>query len=145
MAYNQTQHNIVKLPAWRRRLLLLLILGGFIGLFVRNVYLQSLHKDFLQQKGDARYSRNMVLQAHRGKISDRNGELLAISSPVESVWASPPDVVISPEKTQKMASLLGMKVRDINNKLVDVERGFVYIKRRISPDLAAQVMSLNIT
>jgi cell division protein FtsI (penicillin-binding protein 3) len=144
MAYNQTQHNIVKLPAWRRRLLLLLILGGFIGLFVRNVYLQSLHKDFLQQKGDARYSRNMVLQAHRGKISDRNGELLAISSPVESVWASPPDVVISPEKTQKMASLLGMKVRDINNKLVDVERGFVYIKRRISPDLAAQVMSLNI-
>jgi cell division protein FtsI (penicillin-binding protein 3) len=144
MAYNQTQHHIVKLPAWRRRVLLLLILGGFVGLFVRNVYLQSLHKDFLQQKGDARYSRNIVLQAHRGKISDRNGELLAISSPVESVWASPPDVDISPTQTQKVASLLGMSVKDINKKLVNVEREFVYIKRRISPDLAAQVMSLNI-
>jgi cell division protein FtsI (penicillin-binding protein 3) len=144
MAYNQTQHHIVKLPAWRRRVLLLLILGGFVGLFVRNVYLQSLHKDFLQQKGDARYSRNIVLQAHRGKISDRNGELLAISSPVESVWASPPDVDISPAQTQKVASLLGMSVKDINKKLVNVEREFVYIKRRISPDLAAQVMSLNI-
>jgi cell division protein FtsI (penicillin-binding protein 3) len=144
MAYNQTQHHIVKLPAWRRRVLLLLILGGFVGLFVRNVYLQSLHKDFLQQKGDARYSRNIVLQAHRGKISDRNGELLAISSPVESVWASPPDVEISPAQTQKVASLLGMSVKDINKKLVNVEREFVYIKRRISPDLAAQVMSLNI-
>ena len=144
MAYNQTQHHIVKLPAWRRRVLLLLILGGFVGLFVRNVYLQSLHKDFLQQKGDARYSRNIVLQAHRGKISDRNGELLAISSPVESVWASPPDVEISPAQTQKVASLLGMNVKDINKKLVNVEREFVYIKRRISPDLAAQVMSLNI-
>jgi cell division protein FtsI (penicillin-binding protein 3) len=144
MAYNQTQHHIVKLPAWRRRVLLLMILAGFVGLFVRNVYLQSLHKDFLQQKGDARYSRNIVLQAHRGKITDRNGELLAISSPVESVWASPPDVVISKQQTEKMASLLGMKVKDVSKKLVNIDREFVYIKRRISPDLAAQVMSLNI-
>jgi cell division protein FtsI (penicillin-binding protein 3) len=101
MAYSQVQHHIVKLPAWRRRVLLIAVLLGFAGLFARGIYLQSLHKTFLQQKGDARYSRSLVLQAHRGKITDRNGELLAISSPVESVWASPPDVEIN--KQQKNA------------------------------------------
>ena len=88
MAYNQAIHHIVKLPAWRRRVLLIGVLTLFSGLFMRGIYLQSLHKEFLQKKGDARYSRTLVLQAHRGRIMDRNGELLAISSPVESVWAS---------------------------------------------------------
>ena len=65
MAYNSVQHHIVKLPAWRRRLLLIGILLGFAGLFARGIYLQSLHKEFLQQKGDARYSRTLTLQAPR--------------------------------------------------------------------------------
>ena len=144
MAYNQPQHHIVKLPAWRRRLLLIGLLLVFAGLFARGIYLQSLHKDFLQQKGDARYSRTLVLQAHRGKITDRNGELLAISSPVESVWASPPDVKISATQKTQLSRLLGVKNKDIDKKIANTQRGFVYIKRRISPDLAAKVMSLEI-
>lgn len=145
MAYNQPTHHIVKLPAWRRRLLLIILLGGFAGLFTRSIYLQSLHKDFLQQKGDARYSRTLVLQAHRGKITDRNGELLAISSPVESVWASPPDVKINASQKKQLAILLGIKTKDIDKKIANTQRGFVYIKRRVSPDLAAKVMSLKIS
>ena len=144
MAYNHPQHFLVKLPAWRRRLLLIALLIGFLGLFARGIYLQSLHKEFLQQKGDARYSRTLVLQSHRGKITDRNGELLAISSPVESVWASPPDVVIDKAQKTQLAKLLGIKIKDIDNKIANTERGFVYIKRRISPDLAAKVMGLAI-
>ena len=92
---------VVKLPAWRRRLLLLAVILGFLALLGRSVYLQSFHKKFLQEKGDARYSRTLVLPSHRGKITDRYGELLAISSPVESVWASPPDVEITAEKTKR--------------------------------------------
>ena len=145
MAYNQPTHHIVKLPAWRRRLLLIILLLGFAGLFARSIYLQSLHKDFLQQKGDARYSRTLVLQAHRGKITDRNGELLAISSPVESVWASPPDVKINASQKKQLAILLGIKTKDIDKKIANTQRGFVYIKRRVSPDLAARVMSLKIS
>ena len=145
MAYNQPTHHIVKLPAWRRRLLLIILLLGFAGLFARSIYLQSLHKDFLQQKGDARYSRTLVLQAHRGKITDRNGELLAISSPVESVWASPPDVKINASQKKQLAILLGIKTKDIDKKIANTQRGFVYIKRRVSPDLAAKVMSLKIS
>ena len=144
MAYNKTQHHIVKLPAWRRRVLLIAVLIGFAGLFMRGIYLQSLHKAFLQQKGDARYSRTLVLQAHRGKISDRNGELLAISSPVESVWASPPDVMISKQQKNSLAKLLVIKTKDIDQKIANRKREFVYLKRRISPDLAAKVMSLEI-
>ena len=144
MAYDKTQHYIVKLPAWRRRVLLIAVLLGFAGLFLRGIYLQSLHKEFLQQKGDARYSRTLVLQAHRGKISDRNGELLAISSPVESVWASPPDVAISKQQKNNLAKLLVMKPKDIDKKIANRKREFVYLKRRISPDLAAKVMSLEI-
>ena len=144
MAYNSTQHHIVKLPAWRRRVLLIAVLSGFLGLFARGIYLQSLHKDFLQQKGDARYSRSLVLQANRGKITDRNGELLAISSPVESVWASPPDVDISKTQKNALAKLLAIKSSEIDKKIANREREFVYIKRRISPELAAKVMSLEI-
>jgi len=144
MAYNQAQHHIVKLPAWRRRVLLIGVLTLFVGLFMRGIYLQSLHKEFLQQKGDARYSRSLVLQAHRGKITDRNGELLAISSPVESVWASPPDVEINNTQKIALAKLLAIKTKDIDKKIANREREFAYLKRRISPELAAKVMSLEI-
>ncbi|HQQ34109.1 MAG TPA: penicillin-binding protein 2, partial [Methylophilus sp.] len=113
MAYKIPQHQLVKLPAWRRRLLLIAVLLGFMALLTRAIYLQSLHKDFLQQKGDARYSRTLVLQAHRGKITDRNGELLAVSSPVESVWVSPPDLKLTGENKKALAKLLQLKLADI--------------------------------
>lgn len=145
MAYNQAQHHIVKLPAWRRRVLLIAVLSLFGGLFARGIYLQSLHKAFLQQKGDARYSRSLVLQANRGKITDRNGELLAISSPVESVWASPPDVEMDQPQKLALAKLLGMKTGEIDKKIANTAREFVYLKRRLSPEIAAKVMSLEIS
>lgn len=135
---------IVKLPAWRRRLLLVAVLLGFAALLGRGLYLQSFHKRFLQDKGDARYSRTLILPSHRGKITDRFGELLAISSPVESVWASPPDVEITAAQTKEIAALLQIKTEEISKKLVNSERGFVYLKRRISPELAAKVMKVGV-
>jgi cell division protein FtsI (penicillin-binding protein 3) len=144
MAYDKAQHHIVKLPAWRRRVLLIGVLAGFVGLLLRGVYLQSLHKDFLQKKGDARYSRTLVLSANRGKITDRNGELLAISSPVESVWASPPDVEMTGHQKRDLAKLLTLNTPDIDKKIANRKREFVYLKRRLSPEQAAKVMSLEI-
>lgn len=144
MLLKQSQHRLVKLPVWRRRVLLIGIMTLFAGLFARGVYLQSMHKDFLQKKGDARYTRTIPLQAYRGKIVDRNNELLAISSPVESIWASPPDVEINAKQKLALTKLLGLKVKEFDKKVANTQREFVYIKRRISPDLAAQVMSLDI-
>ena len=134
----------VKLPAWRRRLLLVLVLIGFAALLGRGIYLQSYHKRFLQEKGDARYSRTLILPAQRGKITDRYGELLAVSSPVESVWANPSDVKIDALQTKQIASLLQLNIEYINQKLANGEREFVYLKRRISPELGAQVMKLGL-
>ncbi|MEY3885370.1 MAG: hypothetical protein RIS87_1145 [Pseudomonadota bacterium] len=135
---------VVKLPTWRRRVLLAAVLLGFAALLGRGLYLQSYHKKFLQEKGDARYSRTLILSAHRGKITDRNGELLAISSPVESVWASPPDVKIDDAQTKQIAEILQIEPEVVSKKLVNSERGFVYLKRRISPELAAQVMKVGV-
>lgn len=135
---------VVKLPTWRRRVLLAAVLLGFAALLGRGLYLQSYHKKFLQEKGDARYSRTLVLSAQRGKIIDRHGELLAISSPVESVWASPPDVKIDDTQTKQIAEILQIEPKIVSKKLVNSERGFVYLKRRISPELAAQVMKVGV-
>jgi cell division protein FtsI (penicillin-binding protein 3) len=135
---------IVLLPAWRRRTLLLVLLSGFVVLLGRGVYLQGLHTDFLQQKGDARYGRTLTLSAHRGMVTDRNGDPLAISTPVESVWASPPDVTIDTEQLKKLAQLLQLKPSELGKKLENSEREFVYLKRRMSPEDAARIMQLRV-
>ncbi len=135
---------VVLLPAWRRRALLVALLSGFVVLLGRGVYLQGLHTDFLQQKGDARYGRTVTLPAHRGMVTDRNGEALAISTPVESVWASPPDVTINTEQLKRLAQLLQMKPSEVGRKLENSEREFVYLKRRMPPEDAARVMQLDI-
>jgi len=135
---------IILLPAWRRRTLLIAVLMCFVVLLGRAVYLQGLHTDFLQQKGDARYSRTLTLSAHRGMMADRNGEPLAISTPVESVWVSPPDVTINPDQLKKLAQLLHIKPSEVGKKLENSEREFVYLKRRMPPEEAARVMQLGI-
>ena len=139
------QQITIKFPVWRRRLLLVMVLMGFAVLLGRGIYLQSVHKAFLQQKGDARYSRSLTLPAHRGMITDRYGEPLAISTPVESIWASPPDVKVTQVQIKKLAKLLDVKPMELSKKLTNnSQREFVYVKRRIPPELAGRVMQLGI-
>jgi cell division protein FtsI (penicillin-binding protein 3) len=134
----------LKLEGWRSRLLLVLLCFGFVGLAARAAYLQGVRHDFLQQKGEARYSRVIELPANRGIVFDRNGEALAISTPMESVWASPPDATLSGTQLSKLAKILRVEKSEISERLGDKARGFVYLKRQVSPDLAAAVTALNI-
>src|SRR5271166_1682420 len=105
------------LPAWRSRTLLLLLLLGFGVLVARAIYLQGLNNDFLQKKGASRYGRVIELPATRGMITDRNREPLAISTPVESVWASPADIVIAPAQMKRLSQLLEIDVGEIQKRL----------------------------
>jgi cell division protein FtsI (penicillin-binding protein 3) len=134
----------VKLPVWRSRLLLGLLLAWFAALAGRALYLQGLHHDFLQQKGESRYSRVIELSATRGRIVDRNNDPLAISTPVESVAASPADVEIAPEQVKRLARLLETDAAEIRKKLAEPRREFVYLKRQLPPEEAARVVALGI-
>ena len=132
----------VRLPVWRARLLLLVVFSGFLVLAARALYLQGLHNDFLQQKGETRYARVVEISAHRGMVTDRNGEPLALSTPVESVWAAPADADLSVEQRTKLIRLLGMDAADLKRKLAESDRDFVYLKRQLPP--AAKVVQLNL-
>lgn len=140
----ETLQEIPQLPMWRSALLLLIILGVFAVLTGRAVYLQGLNHDFLQAKGESRFARSMEIGATRGMIVDRNNEPLAISTPVESVAASPADIDMTPEQSKKLARLLQTDVVELKRKLEDARREFVYLKRQLPPEHAAKVVELNI-
>ncbi|HUF19563.1 MAG TPA: penicillin-binding protein 2 [Burkholderiales bacterium] len=134
----------VRLPVWRARLLLLLVLAAFVTLAARAFYLQGLHNDFLQAEGEMRYARTVEISAHRGMITDRAGEPLAISTPVESVWASPSDADLSADQLQRLSRLLDVSVDELHRRFDGRNRDFVYLKRHLPPEQAARVVSLNL-
>ena len=136
--------GVIALPPWRSRTLLALLLLSLCALVARAIYLQGIHNDFLQLKGDARYGRVIDIHAHRGMITDRHGEPLAISTPVESVWASPPDVEATPRQIKQLAQIVGMNVKEVKSRILDSERDFVYLKRLLPPEQAGKIMGLEI-
>jgi cell division protein FtsI (penicillin-binding protein 3) len=135
---------IVRLPVWRVRVVGLLLFAGFTTLAARALYLQGIHDEFLQERGESRYARTIDVSANRGTITDRNGDPLAISTPVESVWASPADARLSSVQQRKLARVLGVSSKTINKRLANSQREFVYLKRQLSPDLAAKVLALDL-
>jgi cell division protein FtsI (penicillin-binding protein 3) len=132
------------LPGWRSRTLLTLLLACFGVLVSRAVYLQGLNNDFYQAKGEARYARSMEIPPTRGVIVDRHNDLLAMSTPVESVAASPADLAITNDQARKLAKLLQTTVPELQRKFEDTGRAFVYLKRQLPPEQAAKVVELNI-
>ena len=143
-AANTAPDITAKLPGGRASALFAVLLAALAGLLGRGVYLQGIHNDFLQKKGDARYSRVIEVSAHRGMISDRNGEPLAVSTPVESVWASPTDVEADRQQVKKLAQILGMDIEELKSRLFDTSRDFVYLKRLLPPDQVERVVNLNL-
>ncbi len=134
----------LKLPVWRSRLVLFVLFLAFVSLIGRALYLQGISTEFLQKQGESRYARTLEMPATRGKITDRNGQVLASSVPVKAVWAIPDDVQsASKENLHALATLLAMTDAELNKKL-DSDRGFVYLKRQVESDTASQIMKLGI-
>ncbi len=118
---------------------------GLVLLGARAAYLQLVATDYLQAQGNARYQRIAQTPATRGKILDRNGEPLAVSTPVDSVWAHPATALKEGHSWPQLARLLGTRSRKLLKLLQDnAEREFVYVKRHLPPTTAEQVMALNI-
>jgi cell division protein FtsI (penicillin-binding protein 3) len=134
----------VRLPVWRARFVLAAFMAAFVVLIGRSIYLQAMKTGFLQEKGEARYSRVMQIPATRGRILDRNGDALAISTPVKSIWVIPDDVKASYAQKKRLATLLRLDQRELDSKLAETGRDFVYLKRQIAPDTAQRVAALDI-
>jgi cell division protein FtsI (penicillin-binding protein 3) len=137
--------GIVRLPVWRARVLMCAMLAAFAVLAGRSVFLQAMHTGFLQERGEARYSRVLEMPGTRGRILDRHGEALAISTPVQSVWAIPEDVNATPAQLKQLAALLGADAPELRKRLADGSRDFVYLKRQIAPEQAEQVARLGLS
>mgnify|MGYP000585421177 FL=1 len=84
MKYSSSPVLNQAVPLWRSRLVLLVLLGAFLALIGRSLYLQAINNEFLKGKGEARYERVLEISATRGRIMDRHGELLASSVPPDA-------------------------------------------------------------
>jgi cell division protein FtsI (penicillin-binding protein 3) len=121
------------------------MLGALAVMAARAAYLQVFQSDYLQAQGSMRYSRLQRDNSHRGMILDRNGAPLAISTPVDSVWANPEAFAAQKRAWPKLAALLDMSPREFSQLLQKSDgREFMYLKRAVAPDLAERVMALDI-
>jgi len=122
-----------------------MVVLGFFGLAAsilawRAVDLQFSDREFLQERGDARYLRVVESEAHRGMITDRNHEPLAISTPVSSVWANPAELLLQRARWPELAKILDLSTEHLETMIVPRrKREFVYLRRQVSPAMAAAV------
>ena len=133
-----------KTPIWRSQFIVAVIALGFLGLVVRAAYVQVLDNAFFKRQGNVRFVRNLDLPANRGRILDRNGNILASSVPVPSIWASPEDIDRDPDKLKALAKLLGMSPNELDKKLSDEDKNFVWLKRQVDESVAQQIADLKI-
>jgi cell division protein FtsI (penicillin-binding protein 3) len=144
VAFSKSPVLAVRLPTWRSRVVLFVLFAAFAALAGRALWLQGLSTQFLQKQGEIRYARTLELPATRGKITDRDGQVLASSVPVKAIWAIPDDVQEAPPaKLKQLAKLLDMSDADLQKKL-DSDRSFVYLKRQVEQDVADQITKLGI-
>ena len=130
-------------PASRLYAFLLVFLLCSIALVARAVNLQIVDTEFLQDQGEARYLREVKVATRRGNILDRNGEPLAVSTPVDSVWVNPGELLQAPEDIQPLARVLGVEAEEIERRLTQrAGREFVWLRRRLHPDVAAEIEAL---
>ncbi len=133
-----------KTPVWRSKFIVAAIALGFVGLAGRAAWVQVFGNDFFQKQGEVRFARTLELPANRGRILDRNGLLLATSVPAPSIWAIPEDVDATPAQLAELARLLGMPLPELNRKLADEDKTFVWLKRQVDEPVAQQIAALNL-
>ena len=129
----------------RARLQLVAVALGLASaaLVVRAVDLQVVRKDFYQEQGDARYLRDLEIPVSRGTIFDRNGEPLAVSTPVESIWINPQELLEHADRIGELAEATALDAQSLRERVEERAKAgkeFVFIKRHLNPDDAQAVL-----
>lgn len=115
------------------------------SLVARAIHLQVLDKDFLNQQADTRHLRTETISAHRGTILDRNGEPLAISTPVDSIWVNPKKFASAVDKVPQLAKALQLKPEILMRRITrSMGKEFLYLKRHLNPSDAQRVMAMEL-
>ena len=132
--------------SWRLWLVGFLLVLVASAILFKMVSLYTSEQAFLQQQGDARSLRTRLTPAHRGLITDRNGEPLAVSAPVATIWADPKETDIQNPNILQMARLLDLNPQELLAALKSgAERRFMYIKRQVTPEVAERISDLRIS
>jgi cell division protein FtsI (penicillin-binding protein 3) len=134
------QHRALLRLRWRMRLVLACFALVFVALTARAVHLQVVDEEFLTEQGEARHLRVEQIAAHRGTITDRNGEPLAVSTPVDSVWVNPRELTESGADVSALAHALEMDKADLLRRVTrSTNRSFLYLRRAMNPAAAEGV------
>ncbi len=116
-----------------------------LSLVARAVQLQVFNKEFLNRQADNRHLRTEKISAHRGSITDRNGEPLAISTPVDSIWANPKELAAAVDRLPQLGAALDLDAEMLMRRVTSsLDKEFLYLKRHLSPDRAHAVMALKL-
>ena len=130
-----------KTPAWRSKFVVALIGLGSCVLLARAAYVQLIGAEFYQAQGEKRFAHTLVLHGSRGRILDRDGQLLAISVEAPSIWAIPRDLAPERARRQQLAAALGMTLAELERRLAD-NPNFVWLRRQVEDATAARVRAL---
>ena len=130
---------------WRGKALFAAFALVAITLEARVLQLQLIDNEFLAAQGNDRHLRTVEISAHRGPITDRNGEPLAVSTPVDSIWANPRELKAELGRLPELARVLEVDSEWLMRRVTsNLDREFVYLKRHLSPAAAAEVLRLDI-
>lgn len=143
VAYSSSPLLASKTPPWRSKFVVALVGLSFVLLLGRALYVQVLGSDFFKKQGEIRFARTIDLLASRGRILDRNGQILAVSVPAPSLWVLPKDFEADRAQRRQLAKLLGMTPSELDNKL-DNNPNFVWLRRQVEEQTAKDVMALGL-
>ena len=130
---------------WRGALLLIGFAFGAAALEGRILYLQLVDKDFLEEQANVRHIRTQQISAHRGSLTDRYGEPLAVSTPVDTIYANPKELRSSLDRLGELAAALEQDDEALARRITgNLDRDFVYLERRVAPAKAQQVLALDL-
>ena len=130
---------------WRSSVILGLVVLGAFGLAARAVELQLIDHGFLAKQGDDRSMRVVKIAAHRGAITDRTGEPLAVSTPVDSVWVNPQELKENIDQLPRLAKALKQDQQVLARRVTsNLDREFLYLARGRQPAEAAAIKALAI-
>ena len=133
------------LKAWRFGTVLGVFLLVMAGISWRLVDLQVVDNEFLRQQGDVRTIRVESIDAHRGVVADRHGEPLAVSTPVQTLWANPSETDPEDPGLAALARVIGMSEGALRQRLRDYAgREFIYLRRKVQPAMAREAVELGI-